>query len=579
MAIRKVKGTIVRILDHSPLRDTPIEIWDRDLLLDDKIASGLTDDDGVFEVQYDTLNTENKPDLTLKVLRLSGSSGGYEVVYEEDGPRNVSSDFDFQLVEIAGWEYDDDKTIPLVYSPDAGFTSSPQNFVFAQTAKLGIQGFLLKRRQKKAAKQATLAAAQNEFEPNKTINMEKANPGSTRTDGFFMNALLNGFAPAHPTHNRDDDTYHVRYNIDDYLVDHKANKHEAPSVHLTLERSGSDLVPKSIEYQVRVAGSNPPKYKLATTATPGSDAAWEQAKFYFRIAELIDGQVKGHLGRGHINVGQYAIAFYRNIQKSPIMKLLHPHLKGVSAINTLGKDIIFGADGILSLSPLTTDSLKQVMRDDLGQCDWKEWSPRKSLSPKHTYAEIQKRYWNHLVSHVDSFFQTHGPKIVRDWTEVFHMSEDLVDHSVPFVSPSLATGEEWYDQNEISSDHGTRGAKAISLITSSQTGPSTAEVDNLKQMCAYIIYHATIWHDWRNDGQNDYAGELEYARLSINYTPVEAALQLLVVNLLVKVKHGYITRNEEGDIPAGLVERLRDDRNWFNNLDYDVRNLRSRINI
>lgn len=571
MSTRTVTGKVLRQFDQSPFRDTLIEIWDRDFGLDDLVGSGRTNDFGIFTIEYNTEEAGKKPDLSLKVLRLD-YKGELEVIYEEDGPRDVQDNYDFEDILISDWEYDSSYEVPLIHSQGAGINASPQNFVTPQTRKILGNAFRLGIKRFQASQKGSPLEAQKEFPENKTLK-----DSTSRSDEFFVDATLNAFAPAMLTIDSNDE-FHVRYNLDKYKWD---EKHQSPNVHLTLKKNNQgNLVPKSISWKLRKVGSFPPEYQAEGQATPDDSDAWDKAKSYFRIAEFVDGQVKGHLGRGHLNTGQYAISLYRNIQKSPILRLLHPHLKGVSAINTFGKEIIFGEDGILALSPLNSTSLIEAMKDDLGQCDWKNWSPRTEYTStgQHSYAKIQNKYWNVLKEYIDIFFRLHSEKIRLDWKEVYFFSKDLVENSVPYTSPSLESGERYIDDNEIS-NHQPNETKAISPITNTITEPSDDDVDNLKQACAYAIYHATIWHDWRNDNQANYGGEIDYARLALDYSTEDAAFQLFIVNILVDVKHGYLTKNEENDIPIEFVALLRSEFENFQSMGYDIRDLRSRINI
>ncbi|MGR3276555.1 lipoxygenase family protein [Acaryochloris marina NIES-2412] len=572
MVIQTVSGKIDRQFDRSPFRDTLIEVWDRDFGLDDLVGSGRTNDNGEFNISYDTDYAGDTPDLTLKIIRLDYQSQPH-VIFEEDGPRNVEGDYDFGTISIADWGYDPDYAVPLIRSGGAGIFASPQNFVASQTRKILLKAVPWGLRRREAGEKPSVEAAQTVFPENLTIKKGDV----SRKDKFFVDATLNGFAPALMTQDSNGQ-FHVRYNLDQYRWD---ESHQSPSVHLTMVKNAEgNLIPQKIEWKLRKIASFPPEFSDDGSAEPGEGAAWEKAKLYFRIAEFIDGQVKGHLGRGHLNVGQYAVALYRNIQKSPILKLLHPHLKGVSAINTFGKDIIFGDQGVLALSPLNSASLIDVMRDDLGQCNWKNWSPRNEVNStgQHSYAKIQNLYWNILNEYVDKFFTLYEEKIKLDWKEIYYFSQDLVSHSVPFVPPHIVDGEQYVDNNEISVDAPAHQT-AISPITEVLTHPKDQDIQNLKQACAYAIYHATIWHDWRNDNQANYGGEIDYARLAIDYSVEDAAFQLFIVNILVDVKHGYLTKNEENDIPIEFISILQRESQNFEDLGYDLRDLRSRINI
>lgn len=88
MVKQTVSGKISRQFDQSPFRDTLIEIWDRDFGLDDLVGSDRTNDKGEFNIEYDTDDAGDTPDLTVKVIRLDYQSQPH-VIYEEDGPRNV----------------------------------------------------------------------------------------------------------------------------------------------------------------------------------------------------------------------------------------------------------------------------------------------------------------------------------------------------------------------------------------------------------------------------------------------------------------------------------------------------------
>ena len=576
MAIRKVTGCVLRAVDGSALRDTLVEVWDRDFGLDDLLGSGRTSDDGFFNIAYDTDDAGDTPDLTIKIIRLN-AAGKKEIIEHIDGPKNVETDYDFGTIEIAGWEYDPKYSVPLVLSDGSGLTSSPQNFELPQSAKILLHGAKLGIQQKLAETKDSIAEVQCLFTDSMTERMEKKDKGSSRSDSFLVDSVLNGFNPAKLSYNSSDQTYHVRYNIDDYQVD---DLHQSPSVHLELKKAlNGDLTLERISYRVRNKGANPAQFGPEISVTPSDDpAAWETAKEYYRIAEFIDGQVKGHLGRSHLNVGQYSIALYRNIQKSPVLQLLHPHLKSVSAINTFGKEVIFGATGILVKSPLTLESLVVCMHDDLGGCDWNSWSPRAEVSPQHNYAKVQQLYWSIVTEHVETFFEINLDKITKDWKEIYYFSEDLVEHSVPFVTTPACAGEEWHDSNEIS-DPRPAGEKSITAITNTKSNPSSDDIARLKQACCYAIYHATIWHDWRNDNQLNYGGEVDYARLAIDYTVEEAAFQLFIVNLLVDVKYGYLSKNEDEEIPRNFIHLLKKSLPKFEALGYDLTDLRSRINI
>lgn len=550
----------------TPFRNTRIEVWDRDFLIDDQLGVALTDDDGQFELEYDTDDAGDEPDLLFKIFRLNANDE-FELIFDQDGGNNITDDPFTIEIRIIDWEYDPNFVVPLIRTPNADIDSSPQDFTASQKRKIIFNGVRFGALRLLADQETDIQKVQKIFPDNFTLE----NRDLSRSDDFFVDAVLNGFAPALFTKDSND-KFHVRYSIDSYEWD---GIQQAPSAHLILDKNDSgNLIPVKIEWSLKDISSDA---ITNGSASPGDGSEWEKAKEYFRIAEFIDGEITGHLGRSHINVGQYAIALYRNLQKSPILKLLHPHLKEVSAINSFGKGIIFGDEGVLSTSPLTTDSVLLALRDDLGKCNWEKWEPREPFNDQHHYAYINNLYWDILKKYIDEFFVTYRRKIILDWKEIFYFSEDLHSHSVLFKSSDPLPGEKWYCENEISLS--SENGRSISKITSTTKNPPDGDIENLKQVCVYAIYHSTMWHDWRNDNQAKYAGEIDYARMALKYNAKDASFQLFVMNILSSIKYGYILKNEDKDIPVLLISKLKSRIDDFKNHGYDLRDLRSRINI
>jgi len=106
MSMNKVSGKIFHT-DGEPFRHVAVEVWDRDVLMEDRMATGETDDNGVFSITYDSSKAgwRDLPDLRLKVLQ-PNSKGELSVIHEQDGPDDVTGDHDFGEIIIAHWEYD-----------------------------------------------------------------------------------------------------------------------------------------------------------------------------------------------------------------------------------------------------------------------------------------------------------------------------------------------------------------------------------------------------------------------------------------------------------------------------------------
>ena len=171
-------------------------------------------------------------------------------------------------------------------------------------------------------------------------------------------------------------------------------------------------------------------------------------------------------------------------------------------------------------------------------------------------------------------------RVARGARLLDHLVSHAVEHvDYPFPRP--------YDTSEISDDPGsvrrdqTHGA--VSAVTEQSTDPSSADVDNLKQVCRYAIFHATFFHTWTNDQQPDDAGEVVYASLGLRNgsmgeesdenvapLPLEAAQQLYNVNALAQTVRGLILGNEFGDVRPEFIALLSKQKDAFARLGVDA---------
>lgn len=575
-------------LDGEPMRFQEIQLWDNDLFKDDFLGSAHTDETGKFLVNFssNTILDADLPDIYMTVVK-QGDWVEKIPFYRTPVSKNTQIDpLNLGHIVIPYWEYIPNFTVPLIYS--SPFTPPPEDFAAPLATQMALVSapllatYEVHRGVIRTLGEAQLSAAevQQSFPKNATIEMEARQVGSSRSDEYLVEATLNGFAPAIFSVDANG-YYHVRYTWDRYHFD---GVHEMPNVHAQFVRlSDGRLALDLIDYQFRKPGVTDPVIDgngLASkkSVTSADGALWEQAKHYFRSAQFLYGEVSEHLGKGHVNIGQYAIAFNRSIHKSPIRKLLLPHLKGVTPINDLGKSIIFGSGSVLyENSPLTDSSIGLALRDALGETDWINWSPRAPVNEQHRYAHIQALFWTILQAYVADYFAKNGLWIRKYWHEIYYFSDTLVRHSADVFQAALPEGEHWYDISENSQKQ--LGEKIISSITSVKADPIEEDIQKLQQLCCYIIYHATIWHSWRNDLQSHFAGEAAYATLSTNPKPIENSFQIFIVNALVNTQYGYILKNEERDISTVLIRMLKDKQTDFQSYDYDIKAIRSKINI
>lgn len=83
-----VKGRIVDKQDGAPVKGAAVEVWDKDMLIDDYLGTATTDRDGRFEVdftwaEYKESVFEGRPDIFLKVRNPATGKTTKSKVFDE----------------------------------------------------------------------------------------------------------------------------------------------------------------------------------------------------------------------------------------------------------------------------------------------------------------------------------------------------------------------------------------------------------------------------------------------------------------------------------------------------------------
>ena len=99
-----VKGRIVGRKGGAPVQGAVVEVYDKDLLIDDYLGTATTDEDGRFEVdftwaEYKVSFVEGRPDIFLKVRNPeTGKTTKSKVFYELSG--RVSDDDSEEVMDL-----------------------------------------------------------------------------------------------------------------------------------------------------------------------------------------------------------------------------------------------------------------------------------------------------------------------------------------------------------------------------------------------------------------------------------------------------------------------------------------------
>jgi linolenate 9R-lipoxygenase len=337
------------------------------------------------------------------------------------------------------------------------------------------------------------------------------------SDAFFVDRRLNGFSPGKLNRITGQEWQYVaRYDCRKYAVDPGGILPAIIEARFILR--GNRLYAHSIHYALREGNniSNAP-----ITNSPG-DADWEWAKQLFRSAEFVFQETQAHLGRTHLNMEQYAMAYYRNVKNNKIVELLEPHLEGLLNINKLGASIIFGDTGVIpQASAISTADVEAMLKEEVSRLNYHTWHPRiqalQDFVSNNHYDRSAIAVWEIIAQYVGQFFQNNESAIQSNWAEIEGMSQDLVSHSI--LKRELGTLK-------------------------------IHNINDLKKLCVYVIYHSSFLHSWVNYKQYEDGGDVEYAAIGLwdKTQPPETVIkknisQVLITWTLSSVRYNPIMEN------------------------------------
>ncbi len=617
-----VTGKICHPDDGStPIQGLEVELWDRDIIGDDYLGKGITDINGEFKIYYDPKDAGlgDNPDFELKIFDppvaaiINGEKRFKRQIIEViKGPNNVKTEaYDFHTIQLEYYEYISEKENPKIKFPFSRRSSIRRNFVPGVAANFAKSLSTFAPMDTKVhmgvlrGKKYSATDIQELYPETFTITQEKEETGITRSDEYFIKRLMNGFYPAKAFKQdpKQADKFSIGYNWDKFNF----NGHlELPNFRLEVQNTEDGLKPTGIGIQLRQQDSKGNRYLKADSPmeeeqfyTPKDGEKWMQAKRVFRAYYFgVVGQLKGHVSEGHFNMEQYAMSMSRNLKFNPIRTIIFPHLKEVININDEGRDLLLGGEtGIFpKAKPINMDDQLEWIPENLGTMDWAGWQPRKPMYKGHYYAESANLYWKILTQHTDEFVQENLEKIEQHWHEILAFSKDLVQHSVQYTTKTREDFNDapFFDLNEFDSSKLPRAEvngviKSVRPITNSLT-PDKKSIENLKQVCRYIIFHTTFFHSWFHQEQNNEFGELKYSAMLLNGCmgleddesilppPNLQSLALRTTHSLQNFTYGYLLENEDGDVPQRLLDLVKKESSKFKEIGFNNKDLRSRMN-
>jgi len=263
-------------------------------------------------------------------------------------------------------------------------------------------------------------------------------------------------------------------------------RYTCPALGLFYVRRNGDIVPIAIQFHQVPSETNP-------IWTPNdAELDWTYAKMWLRNADSQWHQMITHLLRTHLFMEPIAVASRRQLPSlHPLWKLLAPHLKGVMAINTLGRERLIPAGGVADNTlSLGGGGHVALMKKYYKNMSWSSYDLPKVLKergvlnakklPGFHYRDDALRLWQAIRDYVSSILSIyyHSDKEIQKDTELQAWILDLHDNGYP--------------AREGESDHGFPA--------------SVTTADQLTHLLTIIIFTCSCQHAAVNFSQMDTFG-------------------------------------------------------------------------
>jgi hypothetical protein len=518
-----------------------------------------TDEEGRFQIYAEQkhLTPEMKILLLDKPWELEG---GRKILYEKEIAYK-SHTIKTGPIKVNFWNYRND--IPRLDKSSQSSQSFTELFldriaiVAAKFDSIGLR-LHLERNQNDPSK------IDRCYNDSLTHYIEKISPGKTRNGEWMGIRVLNGFAACPLRKGSKPHKFQVVYNWDGISFQPGL---ELPNACLRLKLKSEKL----IAYRVDLQWKNKP-----WSCFKQHDEDFNEALKAFRSAYANAGEVDEHQAAVHINLEQYALAAFRNLRKSPLTKLLFPHLKNLAALN----DYNDAPDSRLSIrTALSQDGVEKRIKERLGSLDWEGFKPRMPISSQDSYALAGSLAWKIIGEWVDIFTNDYRDEILIHYNEWYNFSEDLVEHSVPYRPLDGEDLKVWADLSEIDPSKAPRIQRngVLKAVRPPASSPEFNEADfaKLKQVCRYIIYFAVFKHSWIQNLVHADLGNFDYAVIKnrgwkVKPEPKDLLEQMERVHIHTNMKFGSVNDKEVYDVDQQFIDLWLNFEKEFESMGFKV---------
>ncbi|CAH3165667.1 unnamed protein product [Porites evermanni] len=247
---------------------------------------------------------------------------------------------------------------------------------------------------------------------------------------------------------KDGRVYMVDYKILEDIPHYGQNREDlerrymCASLGLFYVKGSGDLVPIAIQFHQQPSDDNP-------IWTPNdSKLDWICAKFWLRNSDTQFHQLITHLLRTHLFMEPIAVASYRQLPTiHPMWKLLSPHIRGVLAINTLGRDRLIAEGGVAD-NTLTVGGGGhiQLMKLYYKSTSWTTYDLPQTLKkrgvdevnklPNFHYREDALKLWTAIKEFLKEILPIYYPSddVVKKDYELQNWIKDLYDNGYPVTA-------------------------------------------------------------------------------------------------------------------------------------------------
>ncbi|XP_075869586.1 hydroperoxide isomerase ALOXE3-like [Nelusetta ayraudi] len=303
------------------------------------------------------------------------------------------------------------------------------------------------------------------------------------------------------------------------------------------------MMPIAIQLQQQPSEKNP------IFLPSDSETDWLLAKMFIKNVDIMDHETVHHLMNTHFLAEVFALATHRCFPEiHPLYKLLVPHFRFTLPINILGRPILLGPEGALSVSSLGRNGAIELMRRSMPEVTYSSLCLPENITargldsvPNFYYRDDGLELWgiiNRFVRGVVSHYYQNESDVRRD-TEL----------------------QEWI--SEIFK-FGFLGNKDSGIPTSFHT------VDEVIKFITMVIFTVTAQHGAINNGQVDYVTFTPNAPLLLHQSPPttkdESSLETILETLpnigemaLFNLTVVILSEKYQGLIPIGTYPDQRFD--------------------